>query len=57
MCNFAITHKNDAFFAKIANMRRTKNFVAIFALAERLLTPATLPLITSSCGVISWPHL
>ena len=34
--------KNDAFVAKIANMRLTKTFVAIFTLAEGLLTSATL---------------
>ena len=34
--------KNNAFVAKIANMRLTKTFVAIFALAERLPTSATL---------------
>ena len=42
ICKFAITHKNDAFFAKIANTRLTKTFVAFFALAERLPTSATL---------------
>ena len=39
ICKFAITHKNDA---KIANARLTKTFVAIFALAERRPTSATL---------------
>ena len=42
ICKFVIMCKNDAFVAKIANMRRTKIFVAIFALAERLPTSATL---------------
>ena len=42
MCNFAITRKNDAFVAKIASMRLTKTCVAIFAVAERLPTTATL---------------
>ena len=42
ICNFAITRKNDAFVAKIASMRLTKTFVAIFAVAERLPTTATL---------------
>ena len=41
--NYAITHKNDAFVAKIANSRLTKVCVGIFALAERLPTSATLP--------------
>ena len=39
---FAIKRKNDAFVAKIANMRLTEIFVGIFALAERLPTAATL---------------
>ena len=34
--------KNDAFVAKIVNTRLTKILMAIFALAERLPTPATL---------------
>ena len=38
----AITHKNDAFVAKIANMRLTKIFVGSFALPERLSNSATL---------------
>ena len=38
-CNNA---QNDAFVAKIANTRRTKIFVGIFALAEKLPTSATL---------------
>ena len=37
-----ITRKNDASLAKIVNTRLTKIFVAIFALAERLSTSATL---------------
>ena len=41
--NFASTRKNDAFVAKIVNTRSTKLFMAIFALAERLPTSATLP--------------
>ena len=36
------TRQNDAFVAKIANARLTKTFVAIFALAERRPTSATL---------------
>ena len=39
---FAITHKNDAFGAKMANACLTKTFVAIFALAERQSSSATL---------------
>ena len=42
ICKFVITCKNDAIVARIANMRRTKMFVAIFALAERLPTSAML---------------
>ena len=42
ICNFAITRKNDAFFAKIANTCLTKIFVAIFVLAKRLPTFAIL---------------
>ena len=34
--------KNDVFVAKKVNMRLTKVFMAIFALAERLPTSATL---------------
>ena len=34
--------KNDAFVAKKVNTRLTKVFMAIFALAERLATSATL---------------
>ena len=34
--------KNDAFFAKIVNTRLTKSFMAIFAPAESLPSPATL---------------
>ena len=34
--------KKDAFVAKIASMRLTKTVVAIFALAERLPSSATL---------------
>ena len=34
--------KKDAFVAKFANTRLTKILVAIFALAERLPTSATL---------------
>ena len=43
MCKFAITRKNNAFVAKIVNIRLTKMCMAIFALAERLPTSATLP--------------
>ena len=42
ICKFAITRKNVAFVAKIANMRLTQIFVGIFAFAERLPTSATL---------------
>ena len=42
ICNIAIACKNDASVAKIPNRRLTKIFVAIFALAERLPTSATL---------------
>ena len=38
-----ITRKNDAFVAKIVNTRLTKDFMAIFAPAESLPSPATLP--------------
>ena len=40
--------QNDAFVAKIVNMRLTKGFMAIFAPAESLPSPATLfePVIT-----------
>ena len=34
--------KNDAFVAKIVNTRLTKGFMAIFAAAESLPSPATL---------------
>ena len=34
--------KNDAFVAKIVNTRLTKGFMAIFASAESLPSPATL---------------
>ena len=37
-----LTAENDTFVAKIANMRLTKTFVAIFALAKTLPTSATL---------------
>ena len=43
----AITHKNDAFVGRIANTRLTKNFVGIFALAQRLPTSVTLKCSTS----------
>ena len=39
---FANTRKNEALVGKIANMRLTKIFVGIFALAERLPTSAPL---------------
>ena len=42
ICKFAITRQNNAFVAKIVNTHLTKKFMAIFALAERLLTSATL---------------
>ena len=35
ICKFAITRKNDAFVAKIANTHFPKFFVAIFALAKK----------------------
>ena len=38
---FAITRKNDAFVAKIATTRRTKFFMAILVLNERLPTSST----------------
>ena len=37
-----ITRKNDAFVAKIVNTHLTKGFMAIFAPAECLPSPATL---------------
>ena len=39
---FAITHKNNAFVAKIVNMCLTKICMTIFAPDERLRTSATL---------------
>ena len=39
---FEITRKNDTFVAKIVNTRLTKGFMAIFAPAESLPSPATL---------------
>ena len=39
ICNYA---QNDAFVAKVANIRQMKSFVAIYAFAERLPTSATL---------------
>ena len=39
---FGITRKKDAFVAKIVNTRLTKGFMAIFAPAESLPSPATL---------------
>ena len=42
ICKFAIECKNDAIVAKIADTCLTTNFVAIFALGERLPTSATL---------------
>ena len=47
ICIFAITRKNDAFVAKIVNTRLTKILMAIFALAERLPTSATLQVTTT----------
>ena len=44
ICKFAITRKNHAFVAKIVNTLLTKHFWAVFALAERLPTSATLVL-------------
>ena len=40
ICNYA---QKRRICRKIANMRQTKTFVAIFTLAERLPTSATLP--------------
>ena len=40
--NFIITRKNDANVAKKVNTRLTTVFMAIFVLAERLLTSATV---------------
>ena len=37
-----ITRKNNAFVAKIVNTHLTKGFIAIFAPAESLPSPATL---------------
>ena len=37
--------KNNAFVAKIVNTRLTKGFIAIFAPAESLPSPATLTLV------------
>ena len=39
ICDYA---QKDAFVAKIVNTRLTKNFIAIFAPDERLLSSATL---------------
>ena len=47
ICKFAITHKNDAFDAKIVNTRLTKIFIAIFSPDERLPSSATLRSTTS----------
>ena len=58
ICKFAITRKKDAFFAKVANTRLTKIWMAIFALAERLPTSATLQrrsvLFSQSALVFVW---
>ena len=43
MSGFVITRKNDAFVAKIVNMRLTKICMPIFAHAERLQTSTILP--------------
>ena len=37
LCKFAITRKNGAFVAKIANTHLKTNFMADFALAEKSL--------------------
>ena len=42
ICKFAITRKNNAFVAKIVITRLTKSFMAMFAPAESLPSPATL---------------
>ena len=42
ICKFATTRKNDAFVAKIANKLLMNICMAIFALAERLSSSATL---------------
>ena len=42
MRKFEITRKNDAFVAKIVITRLTKGFMAMFAPAESLPSPATL---------------
>ena len=45
--------QNDAFVAKIVNTRLTKGFMAIFAPAESLPSPATLNLILGSAKILS----
>ena len=46
--------KNDAFVAKILNTRLTKGFMAIFAPAESLPSPATLQDMLSRLGEVQW---
>ena len=48
---------DDAFFAKIANTRLTKIFVAIFALVERLPTSATLTHGNAELDKLAWEEL
>ena len=45
-------HKNDAFIAKIVNMRLTKISMAIFAPDERLPNSATLVWTTRTFGLL-----
>ena len=54
-CIFAITRKNDAFDAKIVNMRLTKIFIAIFVPDERLPSSATL--VAGTCLQSRWTLL
>ena len=48
--NFASTRINDAFVAEIVNKRLAKICMAIFALAERLPTSATLEVSNGMAG-------
>ena len=47
-----MTRKNDAFVAKIVNTRLTKGFMAIFAPAENLPSPATLIRSIVECSIV-----
>ena len=55
MCKCAITHKNDAFVAKIVNTPLTKISMAIFAFDERLPTSATLSAIVEDVCITKKP--